>query len=328
MSAFKTLLASDLIVTPFTVNKSLSFTGTEFTSSAVGIDKYIGRYTTGTETTGFFTGSYPVYQKAVYDSVKQLYYSNYSGSRYNASGSFENYLSSTVNWSIGDAFDTFPNTGIDRYFPYTQSYNDSVIGVITIPRKLYGSYITPSSFVLDYKATVVGTGLVSGSLYDDGEGNILAHPQDVHVGNIIYQHGIVTITNNITVGALTVAEYGKGRYGTIDLYGSSAGNGVLLVPTIINNTNLTCSYQASTQLYETQIKCTISPSEFNTTLNPTIYEGTGSVYGFATSSYFAPYITTVGLYNENQELLAVAKLAQPLQSSTTTDTTILVNIDR
>ena len=49
---------------------------------------------------------------------------------------------------------------------------------------------------------------------------------------------------------------------------------------------------------------------------------------FATASYFDPYITTVGLYNNDQELIAVGKLAQPLPTSKTTDTTILVNIDR
>jgi len=49
---------------------------------------------------------------------------------------------------------------------------------------------------------------------------------------------------------------------------------------------------------------------------------------FATASYFDPYVTTVGLYNNNQELLAVGKMAQPLPTSKTTDTTILVNIDR
>ena len=61
------------------------------------------------------------------------------------------------------------------------------------------------------------------------------------------------------------------------------------------------------------------------------WENTASIgkpLDFVTSSYFEPYITTVGLYNENFELLAVGKLAQPLQSSPTTDTTILVNIDR
>jgi len=52
------------------------------------------------------------------------------------------------------------------------------------------------------------------------------------------------------------------------------------------------------------------------------------MYGFVTASYFNPYVTTVGLYDDEQNLLAVGKLSQPLPTSTTTDTTILINIDR
>jgi hypothetical protein len=54
----------------------------------------------------------------------------------------------------------------------------------------------------------------------------------------------------------------------------------------------------------------------------------GAMRSFATASYFDPYVTTVGLYNNDQELLAVGKMSQPLPTSKTTDTTILVNIDR
>jgi hypothetical protein len=51
-------------------------------------------------------------------------------------------------------------------------------------------------------------------------------------------------------------------------------------------------------------------------------------YAEMISGSLTPYITTVGLYNENQELLAVAKLSQPLPTSRTTDTTIVINLDR
>jgi hypothetical protein len=98
-------------------------------------------------------------------------------------------------------------------------------------------------------------------------------------------------------------------------------------------------------IYETQYKCTIREDEFNLTLNPsaqasgsiiTVNSGSGSFYqpgngkllDTVTGSYFSPYITTVGLYNEAQDLLAVAKLSQPLPTSNTTDLTILVNLDR
>jgi hypothetical protein len=54
----------------------------------------------------------------------------------------------------------------------------------------------------------------------------------------------------------------------------------------------------------------------------------GQAYDFVTGSNWAPYVTTVGLYNEAQELLAVAKLSQPLPTSRTTDMSILINLDR
>jgi hypothetical protein len=83
-------------------------------------------------------------------------------------------------------------------------------------------------------------------------------------------------------------------------------------------------------VYESQYKCTFSPNEFNYTQNPSSISGSkneGVPYDFVTGSFFQPYITTVGLYNNANELMAVGKLSQPLQSSNVTDTTILVNLD-
>jgi len=103
------------------------------------------------------------------------------------------------------------------------------------------------------------------------------------------------------------------------------------------------SFSSSINVYENQYKCTLTEDEYNFSLNPSIlsgsnvsysgsalsgYTGTSEkVFGYVTASYFAPYVTTVGLYNNMQELIAVGKLSQPLQSSRTTDTTILVNFD-
>jgi hypothetical protein len=72
-------------------------------------------------------------------------------------------------------------------------------------------------------------------------------------------------------------------------------------------------------------------NEFNFSQNPTLVSGStnsGVIYNFATGSYFSPYVTTtVGLYDNAYNLLAVAKLAQPLPTSAVTDTSILVNLD-
>ena len=50
-------------------------------------------------------------------------------------------------------------------------------------------------------------------------------------------------------------------------------------------------------------------------------------YDFATGSYFSPYVTTIGLYNEAYQLVAVGKLSQALPISLNTDTTFVVNFD-
>jgi len=97
----------------------------------------------------------------------------------------------------------------------------------------------------------------------------------------------------------------------------------------VTGSNVTCSFSSSYTLFETQYKCTIGADEFNYSLNPSLISGSeGQIYDFATGSYFAPYVTTVGLYDEFRNLLAVAKLAKPLPTSRTTDTTILINFDR
>jgi hypothetical protein len=306
MSAYKTLLASDIIVTPVTYNKSFIFQGNAaLTASDVGIDRYLGtNYTmlfnpSTDAVTGLLTSSYTVYQRDVYNSIKQLYYTNFlissSGdpaiSTQNINGvllnlrngatsstlsqpNFENYLQSTLTQS--------------RYFP-TQS--NSQIGVVTIPTKLYGEYIVPNTFTIQSSSIIVS---------DDGEGNLISG--STVVGNIIYPHGLAIITTPSS--GINISEF-------------------------ITNDNFTCSFQSAYTIYETQVKCTIGASEFTTTLNPTLLSGSqGQVYDFATGSFFSPYVTTVGLYNENRDLLMVAKLSQPLRTSTTTDTNIIINIDR
>jgi len=83
--------------------------------------------------------------------------------------------------------------------------------------------------------------------------------------------------------------------------------------TFLISHNITCSFSSSYTIYETQYKCTIGESEFNYTLNPTVLSGSeGDLYNQFTGSYFDPYVTTVGMYNESYELLAVGKLAKPL----------------
>lgn len=324
MTAFKQLLASDIIVTPFEVNKAFRFTGAaQLTGSTVGIDRFLGQniqglFSLNEATTGQIATEY---KRLIYNSAKELYYSNYLSSSYGSSvsvpftvpgqdstgnvlvgptssaGRFENYLQTTLAY--------------ERYFP---TASNAIVGVISIPTKLYGDIIQPGSFVISAE---------SGSITDDGNGNLYFTLDGEYCGNIIYQHGLAIITKDNAAGG---PYYGSAVYGT-DVYGAGPNP---FLENIITSANVTCSFSSSFTIFETQYKCTFDPSEFNFSLNPSLISGSteGVLYDFVTGSYFNPYVTTVGLYNENQDLIAVAKLAKPLPSSNVTDTTILINIDR
>jgi hypothetical protein len=325
MGAFKQLLASDVIVTPFEVSKAFRFTGAaELTGSTVGIDRFLGENTAGLfSTSNSTTGEVNLeYSGLIFNSAKQLYYTNYLATSSGDAVSVP-YILPGSNPS-GDVL-TGPASSTGRFDNYLQTtltqsrefYTgpDAVIGIISIPAKLFGERIQPSSF------TFVSP---SGSIYDDGEGNLINASNSLICGQIFYSHGIAVITDT---GSLYNATYGTGTYGTSS-YGIQ-NNTSFITPFIVSS-NVTCSFSSSYTLFETQFRCTVEASDFNFTLNPSIISSSidGTVYDFVTGSYFNPYITTVGLYNEAQDLIAVAKLAKPLPLNNVTDTNIIINIDR
>jgi len=340
MGAYKQFLSSDIIVTPFEVNKAFTFEGAAaLTSSVVGIDRYLG---TNVPYGNFISQSAPTtgqittqYQELVYNSIKQLYYTNYLNSTASFGGDLTTASLNPGSETSGDRF-TGPTSSIGRFFNYPQTTltfekyfpttSGSQIGVLSIPVGMYGVSIQPNSFkwIAD-----------SGSVYDDGEGNLIFQTTEEICGNIFYSHGIAVITSD----SQPLADvYGTGIYGS-SLYGLTDS---IIVENFVTSSNVTCSFSSSLIIYETQYKCTSRENEFNFSQNPTISSGStettssiGTFYtpgqyllGFSTASYFTPYVTTVGLYDNDYQLLAVGKLAQPLPLSSTTDTTILVNIDR
>jgi len=312
MGAWKQLLTEDVIVAPFEVNKGFSFPRAEFTNTNVQINRLLAvsaSWTTNQNTTGESGGgSGTEYEVLVYNSIKQLYYSNFLSSSRGDSLATQSLLPGED--AAGDRFFGL-STSTGRYENYlqttlTQSRNFTstvtTASVISIPTRLYGDYILPTSF--RYQATV-GTSFTA---YDDGNGNLLALAasgsiiKDEKVGDIIYPQGMAIFTNPD-----------------------------LALKGIAQTDTANVAFSSSYTMYESQWKATIEESEFNFSQNPSIISGSAGgdeLYGFTTGSYFQPYVTTVGLYDNNQELLAIGKLSQPYPLSRTTDTTFYINIDR
>lgn len=98
---------------------------------------------------------------------------------------------------------------------------------------------------------------------------------------------------------------------------------------MIQYEDFTLKFTNNHMIMERAIKCTIKDHEMGYSYNPSIL-ASGSkenMLGFASGSEFTPYATTVGLYNEAQELLMVAKFSQPVPISPDTDTNFFIRID-
>jgi hypothetical protein len=318
MGAFKQFLSTDVTVVPFVVNKSFYFEGTASMDEA-DIRRFLGQNVYYSSSIDNTISPYQTQSSALlYNSIKQLYYTNYiptpSQSQtpplvYDYNGNLiSDYSSSSTNtrfynYEQTTLFQTGSSSyssqyGYSRFFP--TGSNDS-ISILSIPKDLFGDYINPNSFYLKYYSIDDADYI---TVTDNGNGILLFNNNSSPIHGIItYQHGLISFN---------------------PYWDDEITNWIL------GSSEITCSFQSSRTIYETQYKCTIRPDEFNFSLNPSLISGStdGTTYSFVTGSYFSPYVTTVGLYNEAQELLAVAKLAQPLPTSNTTDTTILINIDR
>ena len=417
MNAYKQFLTSDLIVSPFGVNKGFSFKQSEWGNN-VQIDRFLGTsgsFLTNQTTTGTLSTEYQV---LVYNSTKELYYSNFLTQSF---GDLVSTASIFPGANVEGDVLVGPTNSTGRYFNYLQSTltasrhfptgSGAEVAVISVSSKLFGNYIQPYSFIFDYSSSF--------KAYDDGEGNLyssasFAWTQSVGIfnqtitasANSIVNPGEIDFASPITLPSgytFVSASWANGGVDTpfneisiatfvsvisasqgisvssnklssdqsiidfqdngttfpSDIYlyfesgsltttsGSVSANqnvGNIIYPhgmaiftnqnlplnNITTLTNATCSFSSSLTIYETQYKCTIRENEFNFSLNPSLLSGStdGTVYGYVTSSYFSPFVTTVGLYDEAQNLLAVGKLAQPLPTTATTDTTILINLDR
>ncbi len=124
------------------------------------------------------------------------------------------------------------------------------------------------------------------------------------VGNIFYDSGITTITH--------------------PLYQDVLGN-------VSSSDDWTATYKNTHLIYEHEINCTVDESDFTQTRNITARKiqsmDSPDLADFATGSLFKPYVTTVGLYNDEGDLLVVGKLGQPTKTSTETDTTFIIRYD-
>ena len=170
------------------------------------------------------------------------------------------------------------------------------IGVISIPQQKYGEGLKVGSVELEYGSITVT---------DDGNSNLIDSASN-HKGNVFYDRGLIVLTEGITDDST------------------------------INSFEV--SYRSTMTIYENEVFLSVNESEFNVSQNPSAYDGTNRIklktiqstidpnkfggfgeYDYSSSidttgSYLAPFITTIGLYDNELNMVAICKLPKPIKS--------------
>ena len=344
MSAYKQLNRQDVYISDYQAQKNWQATGSALT-------------TYGIETLRGFSGSTPGYpypndyrnnryEKLVYDSVHHLYYSLSSGS---------------IN-TYGDIYYTGSyDVSFQSSLTLSQSRKETTeVAVISVPKDVYGTKVVPGTFVaqpifeisdrynidgyvrepqtgvneytenlnqwynsseidtLDYiisesnyidesvtEFVITSSGFQRPEIVDDGQGRLIISGGEAtytnserQVGDIIYNQGNAIITDP------EVARY----YST---YG-----------------RLNVQWKSNLPIYTYNVHCTVKESECNFTFNPSAITGSSAtIKSNVSGNEFRPYVTSIGLYNEANQLIAVAKTNRPIPKSNNVDMTFVVKLD-
>lgn len=162
--------------------------------------------------------------------------------------------------------------------------------------------------------------------------NPLTTSQVISVPHLMIGDGIKPGSVKITSGSL---EYSDDLNGNLLLGTTKSGNvfytnGIIVIHTASLDTHdCTLNFKNTHVIEEHEYMCNATKHEFNATTNQSVLSdiSTGTVDSFVSSSAFNPYVTTVGLYDDNSNLLAIGKLGQAIKKSEKFDTSYVVRFD-
>lgn len=239
-------------------------------------------------------------------------------------------------------------TEVGKRRSYT-SKNERVLGgeiaVFSIPQIYYGEGIKVGSVRLEDEQ--------AGKIYiDDGYSNLIDSGSNV-AGNIFYDRGLVILTRDVVSGSM-LSQHTLDFRSTKTIYENE-----IFIPVLEGEFNFS---QNPSAIYEDggkKFQITTSRAEslrkkandnvitnyydsgirnvrnskyaYVSKLDPNKY-GSFDDYEYSgsldpTGSYLAPYITTIGLYDDSLNLLAVAKLPQPIKSEPDYPVNFIIRFD-
>jgi hypothetical protein len=178
----------------------------------------------------------------------------------------------------------------------------------------------------------------NGTLLDTSSVNTahLSGSDHLRCGLIFYQAGIVVLTGSVFGSLLddpltnanpltdTYFNDGNNNLGIDDVFTDNSIDDMneALLHRIEN-----VQFNNTTELNSTVYFCRANHNEFNYSSNPTYLDNSRVRVKTQSTDEPVAYITTVGLYNDRNELLATAKLSEALKKSPSTEFTIRARLD-
>jgi len=356
MSFKKNLEPSDISLSSFQVHKKFSFTDADSGSGVFsvpiinGTDSGLYGFSTSTASSKTISGSI-FYKIPTYYMINTLYYKDIRNMR-----GYLDYIrgvsksSNAINEYVSINQLQTPSSSVKLRRPFTRQLHDTA-NVISLPQKFYGEYIKPGSVEIT-DSSLTSTFV----LRDDGRGNVYdtafsasyanRAPTTTNsgsvVGNIFYSDGLIVITDTGSYSAVGSLEGSDGF--TVSFRASQTiYEREYVCVSDENEFQFTNNKSARIGRSGSVSIPTFPITQYTNTIDDNFnYDGLGyatgsfdvagynmgsEFLGVTTHSEFATYVTGIGLYNDENELLAVGKPAMPIKNEKELSLTFVVRFD-
>jgi hypothetical protein len=247
-----------------------------------------------------------------------------------------------------------------NHFAYSSSLGDKDtqnIAFVDVPSIFFGSGIKTSTLKLDFYVT----GTLTGRLEANAKGELVQTlPQDANSGSVagvvLGDMGAILITGSWDVTTSAIEDYdqnaGDDKFKWYYYLAGIQGN-IEYSANTLPSSSFHLHFESTSEVNTKLMFCTAPRGELNQSENPTFYtkdshkpiEFTGSVGSFrepvriikniTSASYQDPtapfekttYISKIGLYDEDKNLIAIASLARPIKKTESRDITFKLKLD-
>lgn len=310
------VVSSDSISSPAWSNNSLTLTQTELTTDPNQVGSNSGNYYWNAYTT---------------NSGAEIQFSIAYGNRSGAGSTLFNSVVPGKSYSgtVYGQFRTLINGDEDTDFIFGSSTPESVY-FISVERARFKEKLLEGSLTLKIGSVTAEISLTDNSsiapvstfkdggreflLYEGSEGNVTS---DATVYGKLYPDiGVIVLNGDLLVSG--------GYISALNL--SDPFTGVSNISYLFNNIK-EFTVRAEETISSNYVFVRARNSEFNYSTNPSNITGSGELQHDTMIDTPQAYITAVGLYNDNNDLLAVSKLSKPLLKDFNKEALIRIKLD-